>query len=260
MQKKRTPEKPLVLCVSGHDPSGGAGIHADIEACAANGAHALTVISANTVQDTRDVRRVNPVAPMLLAQQMQVLLEDCQIACIKIGLLGDAQQIPYLVNLIEEAAVPVVLDPVLRAGGGTALVAAQLEAALVEQLLPRVTVLTPNAAEARRLARSPSLDEAAAALLASGCGNVLITGGDEPGEGVRNSWHRPGAAPQHYDWPRLPAAFHGAGCTLAAALAARLAGGAALADALEQAQRYTHGALARAYATGAGRRIPGRWA
>lgn len=251
--------RPQVLCISGHDPTGGAGIHADIEACAAHHVHALTVIAANTVQDTSNVSRVLPVAPMLLAQQMDALLQDCRIDAVKIGLLGDAQQIPYLVEFLAALRVPIVMDPILRAGGGGNLVTQGLQLAMLEQLLPLVTVLTPNAAEARRLAPDcKNLSDAASVLLNRGCQNILITGGDEPDEMVTNTWHRRTHTAQAWHWPRLPGGFHGAGCTLAASIAAKLAGGAELQQALEDAQAYTHRCLARALTVGQGRPIPQR--
>lgn len=252
------PDRPLVLCLSGHDPTGGAGIQADIEAVAASGAHAVTVITAHTVQDTRNVARVSPVAPILMAAQIDALLADCTVSAVKIGLLGDAAQIPVLLAAIERAGVPVVLDPILRAGGGTNLASAALQAALQEQLLPEVTVLTPNAAEARRLARREALPDCAAELLRAGVRHVLVTGGDEPGAEVVNTWFGTGQAPRTFTWPRLAGGFHGAGCTLAAALAARLACGAGIGPAIEQAQRYTHETLQRARRIGQGRAIPGR--
>lgn len=255
------PSPPLVLCLSGHDPTGGAGLHADIEAIAANGGHALSLITAHTVQDTQNVSRVLPVAPALLAQQLAALMGDCRIAALKIGLLGDAEQLPTILEAIRTLRVPVVLDPVLRAGGGSNLASAALMAALQEQLLPQVTLLTPNAAEARRLApNSATLDDCAQRLLATGCANVLITGGDEPDAEVTNRWYRANHAPVTYRWPRLPETFHGAGCTLASACAALLARGLVMAEALEQAQRYTQRTLEDARTIGQGRRIPGRLA
>ncbi|MFA5941300.1 MAG: hydroxymethylpyrimidine/phosphomethylpyrimidine kinase [Sinimarinibacterium sp.] len=250
---------PVVLCISGHDPSGGAGLHADIESVAAQGAHALGVITALTTQDTGNVHRVKPVAPTLMAEQLDLLLADCRVDAIKIGLVGDADQVAVICSAIERCAVPVVLDPVLRAGGGNPLAGAATVQALLEQLLPLATVATPNAAEARRLA--PGAADAAgcaADILRRGCRNLLITGGDEPTADVVNGWYRPDAPPQLYRWPRLPGGFHGAGCTLAAALAARLALGEDMATALQQAQAYVHGCLERALSIGHGRRIPNR--
>ena len=254
-----TSSLPLVLCLSGHDPTGGAGLHADIEAIAACGGHALSIITAHTVQDTSDVLRVTPVAPLLIAQQIETLANDCEIAAIKIGLLGDAEQIPPLVQWIQRLQKPVVFDPVLRAGGGSNLASAALIAAVTEQLLPHITLLTPNAAEARRLApKQDSLELSAQELMAIGCQNILITGGDEAGSSVINTWHRQGQPPKIFEWPRLPETFHGAGCTLAAACAAFLAQGLAMGDAIQRAQTYTQHTLHHALRIGHGRRIPGR--
>ena len=248
-----------VLCLSGHDPGGGAGIHADIESVAAQGAHALSVITALTVQDSCNVRRIEPIDVDLMMEQVGCLLADGNVAALKIGLLGDAAQVPALAGLARRLQVPVVLAPVLRAGGGTDLSGRAVRDAVLGQLLPEVSVLTPNAAEARRLApRAATLEQAALELLARGCGAVLITGGDEPDAAVVNTLYRSGAAPRHWHWPRLPETFHGAGCTLAAALAARLALGAPVEQAAQQAQAWTQRSLAQALTVGSGRRIPGR--
>ena len=249
---------PLVLCISGHDPSGGAGIQADIETCTALGTHALTIITAHTVQDTRQVLRVSAVAPILLAAQLDALLDDCKPDAIKLGLLGDAEQVPVLAERLAALRVPVVMDPVLRAGGGKNLVSSRLQAAIGEFLLPLADVLTPNAAEARRLAGQQDLQACGATLLRRGAKNILITGGDEPGDEVVNLWNQPDGEVKRYVWPRLPEVFHGAGCTLAAAIASFLARGLSMADTLERAQRYTQQTLAHAHAVGRGRRIPGR--
>ena len=253
--------RPQVLCISGHDPSGGAGLQADIEAVAAQRAHALVAVTSLTVQDTRNVHRVVPTAPSLLAQQLDAVLDDCPVHAIKIGLIGDAAQVPAIVEAIRRAQVPVILDPVLRAGGGASLSGAETAAAMVEWLLPLAEIITPNAAEARRLAPgSTSLEACGAALVAQGCANVLITGGDEPTDDVVNVWHRAGATPVLFRRPRIAGQFHGSGCTLAAALAAQRALGAPLALALERAQAYVHECLARALRVGGGRLVPGRLA
>ncbi len=235
--------RPCVLSLSGHDPLGGAGIHADIEAVSAQGLHALTVITALTVQDSHNVAWVEAVSPGLIGEQIERLEADCDIRAIKIGLLGSA-------------------GPVLRAGGGRELAGASLEAAIRDQLMPKLSLMTPNAAEARRLASAATdadLDACAGQLLLAGCANLLITGGDEAGPRVSNTWHRRDAPPQRYAWPRIPETFHGAGCTLASAIAARLAAGDDMAQAIEAGQRWTQSALERAFAVGRGRRIPGRY-
>lgn len=248
---------PIVLCLSGHDPSGGAGIHADIESVGAQGAHALSIITALTVQDSRNVLQVQAVPAEFLDEQIRLLEQDCDIASVKIGLLGDTSQIEVIGAMLRRLRVPVVLDPVLRAGGGTELADDALRAALLGQLLPQLSLITPNAAEARRLVpQAATLPECAAALLAHGCPNVLITGGDEAGASVINTWFVADAAAQRYEWPRLPETFHGAGCTLASAITARLALGDSMHLAIERGQRWTQTTLARAIAVGRGRRIP----
>lgn len=248
-----------VLCFSGHDPTGGAGIQADIETIAALGGHALTVITAYTVQDTANVSRVAAPDFALFQAQIEALLADCSIQAIKIGLLGSTRQIPEIVKVIRRLKVPVVLDPVLRAGGGTMLTTRKMLAALELQLLPWVNVVTPNAAEARWLAPGAAdRDACGTELLKWGARNVLITGGDEPGPAVVNSWHQKNRAPRRFVWPRLPQKFHGAGCTLASAIAVLLAQGHSMAAALQDAQAYTHETLKRARKIGHGRSIPGR--
>ena len=252
-------ERPVVLCLSGHDPGGGAGIQADIEAIAALGSHALAVITAHTVQDSSNVTRVTPADPGLFEAQVDALLADFRPRALKIGLLGGAQQVAFVAATIRRAAVPVVLDPVLRAGGGAELADADLIERMRRDLLPLAEILTPNAAEARRLAPGAgNLAACGRALLALGPRNVLITGGDEPGEPVVNHWFASGRPPRRFAWPRLTGKFHGAGCTLAAAIAALLARGLPAAAAVEDAQAYTQRALARAFTPGRGRSIPGR--
>lgn len=250
-----------MLVLAGLDPGGGAGLQADIQTLTAAGVHAMPVVTALTVQDSRNVRRVEAVSPALLAEQLACLLADVQVAAVKIGLLGEAAQIPLIADWLQRLAVPVVCDTVLRAGGGTDLANAALLDALRARLLPCVTLATPNAAEARRLLALPPdapADTLAAQLPAFGCANWLVTGGDEAGDAVSNHWYRADAAAQHYVWPRLPETFHGAGCTLASAIAARLALGHDLAAAIDEGQRWTQAALAGAYAVGGGRRVPNR--
>ena len=251
--------RPSVLCLSGHDPGGGAGIQADIETVLSLGGHAVSLITAHTVQDSTNVIRVQAADPALLREQATVVLADVKVHAIKIGLLGDAEQIDFVAGLVRQIGAPVVLDPVLRAGGGAPLVSETLIGELRRLLLPLTEVLTPNAAEARRLsAAEDGLDAAGAALLALGVRNVLVTGGDEPGESVVNRWYRRDGSPRSFSWPRLPGPFHGAGCTLASAIATLLARGLPVGAALADAQAYVHASLQRAHAPGRGRRIPGR--
>lgn len=252
------PNKPIVLVLAGGDPTGGAGIQADIEAIGALGGHAAPVICAVTAQDTRNVSQVYPLPETWVLAQAEAVLGDLPVAAIKIGLLGSLENLRVTARIIRRAGeVPVVLDPVLAAGGGRELSDDALRRAIVEELLPLVTVLTPNGPEARRLSGLPELAGAAARLLEHGCGHVLLTGGHEPGGTLINTLHGP--ASQSWSWPRLPGEYHGSGCTLASALAVGLAQGLSVPVAAERAQAFTWRSLAEAFSPGRGQSLPDRW-
>jgi len=249
---------PVVLAVGGHDPTGGAGIQADIETLTALGCHAATAVSCLTVQDTRDVSRIVPVDPRLLGEQIAAVRADLAPVVLKIGLIGDAPIADCLLDIVPAFAGPVVLDPVLAAGGGRDLADDALTGAVV-RLLPHLTLITPNRAEARRLTGRADPDAAARCLLQAGCGAVLLTGADEAtGAEVANQLYTPEAEPRDFRWPRLPGVYHGSGCTLASACAARLALGDPLAQAVEAAQRFAWQALEHAHAPGRGQLVPRR--
>jgi hydroxymethylpyrimidine/phosphomethylpyrimidine kinase len=260
-----TPSRPIVLCFSGHDPIGGAGIQADIEAIAQFGCHACTVITALTVQDSSNVRSIHPQDEAPFMQQARCVIEDVRPAAIKIGLLGSAAIAAAVAVLLQEMPeIPVVLDPVLAAGGGYELAGEALLSTMIAQLLPRTTVLTPNTHEAARLSgvanMDKDIDSAAARLLAHGCRHVLITGTHAPIDAVVNrlySSQRPDEC-RHWRWDRLPYSYHGSGCTLAAAIAAGLATSLSVEAACEQAQSYTWRALARGFRPGCGQYLPNR--
>jgi len=240
--------RPCVLVFSGLDPSGGAGIQADIEAIAAQGAHALPIVTALTVQDNDRVHEVAPVDAGLITRQARLLVETMTIRAVKLGIpgnLANAEAIAGIVLLLRarQPALPVVLDPVLASGHGDPLARGDALAVL-SPLLALATVVTPNLPEA-------------AALGHVDVPHVLVTGGHGDGDEVVNRWHsREGV--REWRWPRLPGAFHGSGCTLAATLAARLALGDTMAQALERAQRCCNQALADSYAIAHGQRIPRR--
>lgn len=262
------PDRPAVLCLSGHDPSGGAGIQADIEAIRAQGAHPATVITAMTVQDSRNAYAVDACDPQAIIEQAELILEDLPVSAIKLGLLGSGENAEAIARLLDKhPGIPVVLDPVLRAGGGAALADQALINAITHDLFSRAAIVTPNLAEARVLAGTrtgtparPALtrEDCAQAMLAQGAKCVLITGGDEmESSEVLNSLHGP-AQSRHWRWPRLPHRYHGSGCTLAACLAARVSLGESLEEAAEAAQRYTWQCLNDAYRIGRGQFFPRR--
>jgi hydroxymethylpyrimidine/phosphomethylpyrimidine kinase len=263
------PALPVVLACSGNDPSGGAGICADITTISSLGCHPAPVITALTVQDTHNVRALLPVESKQLLDQATAILEDMTVAAFKIGVIGSVENAVALHRLLRaHPTVPVVLDPVLAAGGGKELASATLLDAIRTLLLPLTTVLTPNSVEARRLApEGDSLNACAMALLERGCQYVLITGGHEPTETITNSLYGNHRLLESFHWPRLPNSYHGSGCTLAAAIAALLAQGHAShsgppISAIVRAQDYTWRTLEAAYRVGGGQWIPNRlfWA
>ena len=246
-------DPPVILCIGGHDPGGGAGIQADIETGVALGCHVATVVACLTVQDTRDVREIHPVDPGLVARQARVVLDDLPVRAVKVGLLGSATVARSVAAVLAAApGLPVVLDPVLAAGGGRDLGGDPLILALRESLLPRATLVTPNSVELRRLGGRHGVAEAVADLLALGCGAVLVTGGHDPGERLVSRLFRPGQPERRFEVARLAGEFHGTGCTLAAAVAAGLAAGRPLEDAIAAAHAYTGTAVARAVPLGHG--------
>ncbi len=250
---------PAVLAFSGHDPGGGAGLQADIEALAGVGCRALTVATALTVQDTRDVRRVEPVDPELVEAQARAVLADMPVAAFKIGLLGSAEGAEAVAAVLRDHPdTPVVLDPITAAGGGTPLAGEALVAAM-RGLLQRITLATPNSPEARRLAGRDDLAASAAELQRLGCPWVLVTGTHESGDTITHRLHGPRGFSSRDTCPRLPHVYHGSGCTLAAAAAGLLARGYAVPDAVAAAQRYTWSALEHAARPGHGQHLPDRF-
>ncbi len=252
---------PCVLVFAGLDPSGGAGIQADIEAIAAMGAHALPVITTLTVQDNDRVHAIHPVEPGILRAQVQALMAKIPMAAVKVGITGSRDNVAVIAETLAalrhtQPDLPVVLDTVLASGHGDAL-AREDAVQMIQPLLPLATVLTPNLPEAERLCGGERDPERQAALLQSFAPHVLIKGGHAEGNEVINHWYH-GQERQSFRWPRLPGEFHGTGCTLASAIAAGLALGHSVDSAIKRAQAYVHQALTFAYPVARGQAIPGR--
>lgn len=238
--------RPVVLCFSGLDPSGGAGLQADIESIAALGGHAAVVCTALTVQDSQRVYGFEPVAPALIRQQAEAVLADLPVGTIKLGMLGSAAIAAVVGELLQRhPTIPVVLDPVLAANSGGSLASDDLAMALL-RLLPRATVITPNTVEARRLAENQDLEQAVTRLAQLGAAHTLLKGGHEPGATLVNRLYRGSTLIRESRSPRLPGEYHGSGCSLASAIAAGLAAGLELAAAVAQAEDFITDALQRA--------------
>lgn len=252
---------PAVLCFSGHDPSGGAGIQADLETLARFGCHACSVVTALTQQNTVNVQNLIPQHPADFLAQARTLISDLPIAFVKIGLLGSAEIVLSVISLLrhELAGIPVVLDPVLAAGGGTNLAKADLMEVIRHQLLPLCLIATPNIPEVRQLVGDDgAVDYCAETLLQSGVSHVLVTGAHaEDGGDVVNRLYS-GTTQSQWSWPRLPQVYHGSGCTLAAAVAGGLARGLSVEAACYEAQRFTWQSLKQGYSLGRGQWLPNR--
>lgn len=252
--------RPIVLCLSGHDPSGGAGIQADIEAVLAQGCHAAPTITALTIQNTVDVTDFKVLDRDWVLAQARAVLDDMPVAAIKLGMLGSIDMVDTIIMLVEQQKLlPLVCDPVLRAGGGGTLGLGDVGYALREKLLPLATVITPNLPEARILADLPNgtADQCAEKLM-DYCKCLLITGGHESEPQIYNRLYSATGGVKVFTSPRLPGNYHGSGCTLASALAARLALGEQLESAVKSALDYTWKTLRDADAPGHGQYIPRR--
>ncbi|MBV5285263.1 MAG: hydroxymethylpyrimidine/phosphomethylpyrimidine kinase [Methyloversatilis discipulorum] len=275
------------MCFSATDPTGGAGMQADLMTLSALGCHPLTVVTAVTVQDSAGVEEVVPMDDDLLVDQARVLLADMPVAAFKIGVMGSIENIAAIAEIISDYPdVPVVLDPVLSSGRGDELADEDMVIALQELLLPLTTVLTPNSLEARRLAQAddedddgddfadeddesddedeqddaaPTLEQCARQLIAAGCGHVLLTGTHESTTRVANVLYGRSGVIRRDEWDRLPGSYHGSGCTLASALAAWLAHGLDVGEAAHAAQEYTWRTLQAGFRPGMGQHLPDRF-
>jgi hydroxymethylpyrimidine/phosphomethylpyrimidine kinase len=261
---------PIVLTFAASDPSAGAGMQADILTIVSMGCHPLTVVTAITVQDTSGVDDVQSVDAELVMNQARTVLEDMPVAAFKIGLLGSVENIAVIAEIISDySEIPLVLDPVLSSGRGDELANEDMLEAMRELLIPQTTILTPNSLEARRLIQdedneedNPDLAECAKRLIQLGCEYVLITGTHENTPKVINSLYGEQGLIRSDSWPRLPGIYHGSGCTLASAIAALLANGLPMEEAVREAQEYTWETLKYGFRPGMGQHIPDRlfWA
>lgn len=264
------PSPPIVLTFAASDPTGGAGLQADILTLASLGCHPLSVVTAITVQDTAGVEGVLPLDADWVADQARTLLEDMPVAAFKLGMLGSVEIIAAIAEVISDYPdVPVVLDPVLASGRGDQFADEEMIEAMIGLLLPQTTLLTPNSLEARRLAQQLSeidgdarlehgLAECAHRLIKAGCEYVLVTGTHEAGLQVVNTLYGSHGTVRTDRWDRLPGSYHGSGCTLASAIAAHFASGVDVGDAVMGAQEFTWRTLAAGFRPGMGQFIPDR--
>jgi hydroxymethylpyrimidine/phosphomethylpyrimidine kinase len=246
-------------------------MQADILTLSSMGCHPLSVVTAVTIQDTMGVEDVLPIDPEWVADQARCVLEDVPVAVFKIGLLGSVEAVAAIAEVVSDYPdIPLVLDPILASGRGDELASEDLISAMRELLVPQTTLITPNSLEVRRLARDddadedddPDLGECARRILSLGCEYVLLTGTHENTPQVVNTLYEQQGVVRTDSWQRLPGTYHGSGCTLASAIAATIANGLAIPEAVRDAQEYTWQTLKHAYRTGMGQLVPDRlfWA
>ncbi len=234
------------------------------------GCHPLSVLTAITVQDTTGVDDIMPIDADWVADQARCVLEDMHVAAFKIGVLGSVETIAAIAEVVSDYPdIPLVLDPVLASGRGDELASEEMVAAIRELLVPQTTIITPNSLEVRRLAiddgndeDDPDLAECANRLIISGCEYVLVTGTHENTAQVINTLYGQEGVLRSDSWQRLQGSYHGSGCTLASAIAATIANGLPIGEAVKDAQEYTWQTLKSAFRPGMGQLIPDRlfWA
>ena len=265
------PMPPAVMTFAATDPSSGAGLQADVLTLASIGCHPLSVVTALTVQDTLGVDNVMVFDADWVNEQARTILEDMQVSAFKLGMLGSVENIAVIAEIMADYPdTPLLIDPILSSGRGDELANDEMQAALMDLLFPQATLITPNSLEARRLAFSDeseefentSLDESAQRLIDMGCEYVLITGTHERTQDVVNTLYGENGMIRAYTWERLPGSYHGSGCTLTSAIAACIAHGLTMEEAVAEAQEYTWQTLKNAFRPGMGQYIPDRmfWA
>lgn len=258
---------PIVLSFAASDPTGGAGIQADILTLAGMGCHPLTVVTAITVQDTTGVEDIWLLDAEWVVDQARTVLQDMPVQAFKIGMLGSVETIAAITEIISDYPdIPLVIDPVLASGRGDSFANEDVIMAMREMLFPQATIITPNSLEARRIALENeddpdilSLQQSADRLLQWGCGYVLIKGTHENTPKVVNTLYDINGVVRSDTWQRLPGSYHGSGCTLSSAIAASLAHGISVADSVYEAQDYTWHALKAGFRPGMGQYIPDRF-
>jgi len=240
-----------VLSIAGSDSGGGAGIQADLKTFAALGCYGMTAITALTAQNTLGVRGIHGVPPEFLKAQIQAVVEDIGVDAVKLGMLHAPEVVEVVAWAIDHYQLPnVVLDPVMIATSGDRLIAPATVEVLVRELFPRATVVTPNLDEAALLIGHAidgieALDGACDELLALGARAMLLKGGHLPGEEVVDVLALRGGARHRHASARIASRnLHGTGCTLSSAIAAHLALGHALPEAVARARAYVLGAMA----------------
>jgi len=255
-------KKPLVLVISGQDPSG-AGILADIETCAANGCLALTLITSVTCQNTASYRSKVDIDEKFLIEQLNLLMKEFDPDAVKIGLIPNTAMCITLSSYIRErlSKCPIVLDPVLKTGGNNSyLTDAELPSALRKNMFPLTTVVTPNKRELAKLGETESIDKALGRISDLGAKAILATDmTDDKGTILNILSQEPSKGTVEYVMRRYPESSHGTGCTLSSAVACELAKGRTIFQSVASAQLFTHSSVEHSNSYETQQTIPNRF-
>jgi hydroxymethylpyrimidine/phosphomethylpyrimidine kinase len=257
-----------VLTFAATDPSGGAGLQADLLTLASMGCHPLSVVTAITVQDTSGVEGIQSIDADWVSDQARAILEDIPIAAFKIGVMGSVENIAAIAEIVSDyPEIPLVFDPVLASTRGDEFASEDALEAMRQMIVPQTTVLTPNTLELLRLALGEDEDRVPADKLARrltdmGAEYVLVTGTHDSTLDVINTLYGDSGVMRSDRWQRLAGSYHGSGCTLASAIAATIARGLDIEEAVREAQDYTWHSLKFGFRPGMGQFIPDRmfWA
>jgi len=248
---------PVALTIAGSDPSGGAGLQADLKTFHRFGVYGEAVATLITVQNTRGVTQVSTLDPDLVVAQIQTVIEDIPPQAAKTGALGSREVVEAVARAVERFSFPLVVDPVMISKHGARLIDADAVRALIEGLIPRAYLLTPNLDEAAELVgfavdHRDAMVRAAEKLASLGAANVLVKGGHLRGDAL-NVLRLAGGEIREFSAPRIETRHtHGSGCTYSAAITAELAKGAQLGDAVARAKTFITEAIRTAPGLGAG--------
>ena len=257
---------PKVMTFSATDPTGGAGLQADILTISSLGCHPISIATGCTVQDTVGVSKLIPNDAKLVNDQARLILADMEVEIFKIGLACSKENINVIAEIVSDYPdIPLIIDPVLSSGRGDEFTDIEARKMMIELLFPKSLLITPNSLEARQLISNDedlselSIIECVDRFKDMGCENILITGTHEKTENVINTLYSSSNQIIPYHWDRLQSIYHGSGCTLTAAICAYYALGFSICDAVEEAQHFTWQTLRHGFKIGMGQLIPNRF-
>ena len=258
--------KPIVLTFSGTDPTGGAGMQADILALSQLGCYPISVVTSITCQDTHGVSRVSPVDVSLIRDQIDNIISDVSVDVIKIGMIPSLKVLTELHRvMLSLPHIPVILDPIMLSGRGDSFNSEEVRGRLVKDIIPLTALITPNDFELESIfhaldgVESSNLrDDLGTKIGMIGASHVLVTGTHNSTKNVVNQLYDATGMIRSWDWPRLDGEYHGSGCTLASASAAYIALSFPIEEAVSKAQQYTWSTLDHGYRIGSGQLIPNR--